>query len=138
MSERTDRDEAELKAKVESAKLHASRSRVDCGQEPCSSPGPYRLCTRHANVKIHDLQQAFADGLENRRLALLPDTEREVHFEELRAKLSNEAARLNWLERKAKVVMLGDTPGYYLAFSWDAVDDLASSIDAAMDAEQPK
>jgi len=33
--------------------------------------------------RIRDLELAIADGLENRRLSLLPDTEREVHFEEL-------------------------------------------------------
>ena len=44
--------------------------------------------------------------------------------------------RLDWLERRAKMAMLGDTPGYILTFSWDAVDDLADTIDAAMGAEE--
>lgn len=38
--------------------------------------------------KIRDLKLCIADGLENRRLALLPDTEREVHFEELRQRIA--------------------------------------------------
>jgi vacuolar-type H+-ATPase subunit I/STV1 len=33
--------------------------------------------------RVRDLELAYADGLEQRRLALLPDSEREVHFSEL-------------------------------------------------------
>lgn len=35
-----------------------------------------------------ELRRAFADGLEQRRLTLLPDTEREVHFAELQDRIT--------------------------------------------------